>query len=64
VVGKAVTVEQAITWAGGGQATKAVSGVAVVCWAGGRLQEVATHAVVLVVAMTAVVAMRLEIRWQ
>ena len=41
-------------WAGGGQqATKAVSGVAVVCWAGGRLQEVATHAVVVVVAMTA-----------
>ena len=53
-----VAVEQAITWAGGGQATKAVSvsGAAVVCWAGGRLQEVATHAAVVVVVarMTAV----------
>lgn len=72
MVGKELAVVQAITGAGGGQATKAVSGAAVVCWAGGRLQEVATHAVlvVVVVAMIAVVAaiassfMRLEIRWQ
>lgn len=72
MVGKELAVVQAITGAGGGQATKAVSGAAVVCWAGGRLQEVATNAAVVVVVarMTAVVAaidssaMRLEIRWQ